>query len=127
MPGFPPAVLEHYRRPRHQGALADASVTSEGMNPLCGDRIRVALKVQAGMVAEARFTGDACAVSVAAASLLMERLHGMPVGDAERLGEGDVLALIGGEIPPARLACARLPLRVVHDGLRAWRDAAGGA
>ena len=123
MAPFPPAVLEHFRRPRHRGALAGASVTSEGANPLCGDRIRVALRVEGGAVAEARFTGDACAVSVAAASLLMERLHGMPVTDAERLEEGDVLALIGGEIPAGRLACARLPLRVMHDGLRAWRAA----
>ena len=123
MAPFPPAVLEHYRRPRHRGALAGASVTSEGANPLCGDRIRVALRVEGEAVAAARFTGDACAVSVAAASLLMERLHGMPVADAERLEEQDVLALIGGEIPAGRLACARRPRRVLPDGLRAWRAA----
>lgn len=122
---FPPAVLEHYRRPRHRGALSGATVTSEGANPLCGDRIRVALRVEGGTVTEARFAGDACAVSVAAASLLMERLHGMAVAEAERLEERDVLALIGGEIPAGRLACVRLPLRVAHDGLRAWRAAAG--
>jgi nitrogen fixation NifU-like protein len=121
-PLYSATILEHFRRPRNFGALAAADVVHEGANPLCGDRIRVELKLDGGVVTEARFRGDACAISTAAASLLMGRLHGMTVSDVERLGERDVLAMLDAEIAPARLACARLPLRVVHDGLRAFGD-----
>jgi len=122
MPLYSHTILDHYRRPRNYGALVGADVVHEGANPLCGDRIRFELRLQDDVVSEARFRGDACAISTAAASLLTERLRGMAVPDVERLGEGDVLAMLDAEIAPARLACARLPLRVVHDGLRAHRE-----
>lgn len=114
-------IMEHYRHPRHFGALSAPDVSHEGANPLCGDRIRVELTVSGGAVSQARFKGDACAIGVAAASLLMERLEGMALADVERLGDGDVLAMLGAEIAPARIACARLPLRVAQEGIRAYR------
>lgn len=103
-------IMEHFRRPRNQGPLPAADVTREGANPLCGDRIRIELAMHDGRIADARFTANACAISVAAASLLTERVRGMAATDVRAIREDKVLADLGSPIPPARRACAMLPL-----------------
>ena len=79
-------IMEHFRRPRNHGSLPGAHVAREGANPLCGDRIRVELAVRDGVVADARFTANACAISVAAASLLTERIRGMSPAGVRTIG-----------------------------------------
>ena len=103
-------IMEHFRRPRNQGPLPGADVAREGANPLCGDRIRVELALRDGVVADARFTANACAISVAAASLLTERVRGMVAADVRAIGEDEMVAALGSDIPSARHACAVLPL-----------------
>ena len=101
-------ITEHFRRPRNQGSLPDATASAEVANPLCGDRIRVAVLVDGGRIAEARFVANACAICVAAASLLTEHVRGMPPDDAMRFGDDGLLALVG-TVPAARTRCATLP------------------
>ena len=80
------AIVEHFRRPRNYGALPNATSDAEGVNPLCGDRVRVAVLMDAeGAIAVARFTANACAICVASASLLTEHVRGMPRTDAAPL------------------------------------------
>jgi nitrogen fixation NifU-like protein len=106
-------IMEHFRRPRNQGPLPAADVVREGANPLCGDRIRIELALEDGQVTEARFTANACAISVAAASLLTERVRGMSAADIRAIRDDEMVAALGGEIPPARRACAVLPLTTI--------------
>jgi nitrogen fixation NifU-like protein len=103
-------IMEHFRRPRNHGPLAAADAAREGANPLCGDRVRIELAVRDGRVVEARFTANACAISVAAASLLTERVRGMAAADVRAIGVEEMLTALGGGIPQARQACALLPL-----------------
>jgi nitrogen fixation NifU-like protein len=103
-------IMEHFRRPRNHGPLPAADIAREGANPLCGDRIRIELMMRDGCVADARFTANACAISVAAASLLTERVRGMAAADVLAIPHEEMLSALGGEIPPARRACAILPL-----------------
>lgn len=110
-------IMEHFRRPRNQGPLPGADVAREGANPLCGDRIRVELAVRDGIVADARFTANACAISVAAASLLTERVRGMSAADAHAIEDRELILALGSEIPPARHACAVLPLTTLRSAL----------
>jgi nitrogen fixation protein NifU and related proteins len=110
-------IMEHFRRPRNQGPLAGADVAREGANPLCGDRIRVELAVRDGVVADARFTANACAISVAAASLLTERIHGMATADVQEIRDDEMISALGSEIPAARHACAVLPLTTLRSAL----------
>ena len=109
---YTPLVLEHFRHPRNSGALPAPTASHEGVNPLCGDRIRVEIAVDGDHITAARFRADACAVTVAAASLLTERVTG------ESLTEDDALALIGAELPPARRRCGTLPLEVLQGAVR---------
>jgi nitrogen fixation protein NifU and related proteins len=115
-------IMEHFRRPRNQGPLPAADVVREGANPLCGDRIRIELTVQEGQVTEARFTANACAISVAAASLLTEQVRGMSAADVRAIREEQVLADLGSAIPAARRACAMLPLTTMVAALAAVRE-----
>lgn len=103
-------VMEHFRRPRNHGPLSAPDVVREGANPLCGDRVRIELAVRAGRITEARFTANACVISVAAASLLTERVRGMSTADVHAIGEDDILQSLGGHVPDGRRACAVLPL-----------------
>ena len=110
-------ILEHFRRPRNFGDLAAAGVVQEALNPVCGDRVRVSLKLAGGVVEAMSFKGDACAITIAAASLLSERIRGMPTVEIEAIGRDEMLELLGAEIPPARLRCALLPLEAVQAGI----------
>lgn len=110
-------VMEHFRRPRNQGRLADPDVAREGSNPLCGDRVRIELAIRDGSIADARFTANACAISVAAASVLTERVRGMASAAASAITDDELCAALGDEIPAARRACAVLPLATMRAAL----------
>jgi nitrogen fixation protein NifU and related proteins len=118
---FGTTILEHFKRPRNRGALAAPDVSQEGFNALCGDRVRMELALSADVVREARFTADACAISIAAASLLTERLRGLSLSDAEHIMAEELIAALGAEIPAARRACALLPLTTLQTGIQVYR------
>ena len=90
-------ILDHSRHPRHFGALIPHTHMAEGHNPLCGDRVKVFLQVDAGgHINDVSFDGRGCAISVASASLMTELLQGRTIAQAERL-MGGFLALVKGE------------------------------
>jgi nitrogen fixation NifU-like protein len=103
-------ILEHYRRPHNFGVLEAPTVSYEGANPLCGDRITMMLGIRDGIVAEVGFTGRGCAISQASASLLTDEIKGKSVQQVAKMTSADVLELLGIEISPARLKCALLSL-----------------
>jgi len=90
-------ILDHSRHPRHFGALAGASHMAEGHNPLCGDKVKIYLSVDAdGKIENVSFEGRGCAISVASASLMTDMLKGRTVEQAEEL-MGGFLHLVKGE------------------------------
>jgi nitrogen fixation NifU-like protein len=101
-------ILQHYRTPKNFGPLPDANREGEESNPLCGDHITVRLKVDPGSekISEIRFEGDGCAISVASASMLTEKVAGLTVEQAGKLTRDDVLQLLGIPLSPARIKCA---------------------
>lgn len=124
---YGPTLLDHFRRPRNQGAMRAPTISEEGANPLCGDRVRIELRVEGGMVAEARFTANACAICVAAASMLTELVRGAPVEEVGTLTVDDVVRALSATVPAMRMNCLRLPLTILHAAvLRLERAAAPG-
>jgi nitrogen fixation NifU-like protein len=106
-------ILDHSRHPRQFGALAGATHSHEGFNPLCGDKVKVYLAVdEQGRIADASFEGRGCAISVASASLMMEMLKGRSVEEAELL-MGGFLKLAKGEDAAALDADDRERLEVM--------------
>ena len=78
-------ILDHNRRPRNFHALADASHSAEGYNPLCGDRLTLYLKVSGDRIEDISFEGAGCAISKASASLMTDALKGRTVAEAREL------------------------------------------
>jgi nitrogen fixation NifU-like protein len=111
-------IAEHFRRPRNYGTLPDAAAEAEGVNPLCGDRVRLAVILDSeGSVSSARFTANACAICVAAASLLTDSVRGMSRDAAAALSDEDTLLVIGDGVPAARRRCATLPVETLRRAL----------
>lgn len=106
-------ILDHYRNPRNSGTLDSADASFEDNNPLCGDKIRMDLRLRDGIIDEIKFAGRGCAISQASASLLTEAVKGKSVKDVEKLSKEDVLENLGISISPARLKCALLGLKVL--------------
>jgi nitrogen fixation NifU-like protein len=109
-------LLDHYQHPRNKGRLdaVDAVgstqiISAEKYNPLCGDRVTVQARVQAGKIVEARFDGRGCALCLGAASILTGMLEGRELEDLRGLGQAEFLAELEAPIRPARLKCALLP------------------
>ena len=112
-------IQDAYRYPRHRGELARPTHSYEDENPLCGDMLRVQLRVEEGCIAEAKFQGRGCAISQAAAELLLERVESQPVTVVGGLNKDAVLEELGlPAISPARLKCALLPMEVLKGALR---------
>jgi nitrogen fixation protein NifU and related proteins len=120
---FRAIVLEHFRHPRNRGPLDDATAMAEGANPLCGDRIRLQLRVHDATIADARFTADACAICIASASMLTEHVRGMSVDHAGLVDAHWIHQALEGEPPPGRARCATLPLDTLRRALDAARAA----
>lgn len=114
-------LLDHFRRPRNYGSLAEPNISNEQFNPLCGDRIRIELKLEESVVSEARFKGDGCAISIAAASLLTELITGENIEAISGLTDERLIAALESDIKPARRQCALLALQALREGLTSHR------
>jgi nitrogen fixation protein NifU and related proteins len=119
-------ILDHYRRPHNFGHLDQVDAQAEDLNPLCGDQIRMELKLDDGVVSDVRFSGRGCAISQASASMLTERIKGMRLSDVATLSKDVVLEDVGIGISPTRMKCAMLGLRVLKSAaigeLAGWPD-----
>jgi len=114
LPVFSRTILEHYRHPRNFGDLEDADMRGEANNPLCGDRIRIAARLEDGRIAEVRFRAEACAICTAAASILTEWMRNEPPAAAAAHTEDEIIAALDADIPIERRRCATLPIEAVR-------------
>jgi nitrogen fixation NifU-like protein len=93
-------ILEHYHHPRYKGALPDANLIGEGMNPLCGDEVTLYLKTDGDRIVEAHFDGRGCSISQASASMLTEAIRGLTLEEAQVLQERVKAMLTGAPHEP---------------------------
>jgi molybdenum cofactor cytidylyltransferase len=114
-------LVDHFRHPRNRGSLANATISEEGVNRLCGDRVRIELLLDGQLVREAMFNANACALCVAASSVLTELVRGAPLDEVDTLTVDDLLRTLGAQVPEARRNCVRLPLTVLHAGVMLHR------
>ena len=134
-------ILDHYRRPRNRGALEHPTQRVEGMNPVCGDEIRLDLDIEQGVVKDIAFDGQGCSISQSSASMLTERLKGRPIAEVKQvIGKframlidgsspdpelGDLESLEGVAKLPVRVKCALLCWNVLQQGIEQSNTAPG--
>ena len=114
-------LLDHFRNPRNYGSLQSPDTAYEEFNPLCGDRVRIELKINDNRIAAARFVGDGCAISIAAASLLTELVLGAEIGQGVLISDEDLLSSLKSEIKPSRMKCALLPLEALRSCIKIYK------
>jgi nitrogen fixation NifU-like protein len=125
-------ILDHYRQPRNAGRLPAANRTAEGFNPLCGDRVKLYLQVEDGVIRDASFEGSGCAIATASASLmtesikgkredealqLLEKIHGMVAGGSTAEEAGKLQVFAGVHEFPQRVKCATLAWHTLRAAL----------
>jgi len=111
-------IVDRYKNPQYKGKLEPNDITFEDDNPLCGDHIRVDLRIdEDGNVTEAAFNGYGCAISQASADLLIESIQGKHLNEVKSLTKEDIIELLGLELSPVRLKCALLSLKVLKAGV----------
>ncbi len=111
-------ILDHGMNPRHKGVVNPATLDFEMRNPLCGDRLRLTLRVNAEQViTHIGWDGEGCAVSQAAASMLGERILGLSIDEVKHIGKEDVFDMLGIPLTANRVKCALLGLKALHVGL----------
>ena len=106
---FSEAVLDHFRNPRNAGELPGATVTVEVSNPVCGDVLKLAARIEEDRVLEARFLCRGCTTSIACASLLTEKIVGRSIAEAQGLTPEWLSQALGG-LPPATFHGALLAI-----------------
>jgi nitrogen fixation protein NifU and related proteins len=129
-------IMDHYKKPRNKGSLDENSVTIDMNNPTCGDRIHLTLKVEDGIVQDAKFDGEGCSISMSSASMMTELVKGKKIDEALELADifskmmtgdeydtekydlGDVEALQGVAKFPARIKCATLAWKAMEKGVK---------
>ncbi|MGM0836199.1 MAG: Fe-S cluster assembly sulfur transfer protein SufU [Bacillota bacterium] len=129
-------IMDHYKNPRNKGKLEEDGITIDMNNPTCGDRIHLTLKVEDGKVADAKFDGEGCSISMASASMMTQAVKGLEVEkalalsqifydmmlgkeyDDEDLDLGDIEALQGVAKFPARIKCATLAWKAMEKGVK---------
>lgn len=126
-------ILEHYKRPHHHGSLDDANVVEEGVNPSCGDELRLYLRIESDRIVDVRFEGEGCAISQASASMMTDAIKGRDLAGARTLSDsfkamiqgdppaaelGDLTLLRGVSKLHARVKCATLPWTTLDVALK---------
>ena len=129
-------IMDHYKNPRNKGSLEEDSVTIDMNNPTCGDRIHLTLKVEDGIVKDAKFDGEGCSISMSSASMMTQIIKGKKIEEALELADifskmmlgeefdvdkydlGDVEALQGVAKFPARIKCATLAWKAMEKGVK---------
>lgn len=100
-------VLEHFRNPHNPGSLEDATATVEAVNPVCGDVLRLSVRVSDGRIETARFKTQGCVASIAASSMLTDLLKGKTLPEARSITPEKISTALGG-LPPATFHAAEL-------------------
>ena len=128
-------IMDHYKNPRNKGSLEENNVTIDMNNPTCGDRIHLTLKMNDGVVEDAKFDGEGCSISMSSASMMTQIVKGKKLEEALELADifskmmlgedfddekydlGDVEALQGVSKFPARIKCATLAWKAMEKGV----------
>ncbi|OQA45946.1 MAG: NifU-like protein [Chloroflexi bacterium ADurb.Bin325] len=106
-------ILDHYKNPRHFGHLEHPTLTYHDSNPFCGDEITLELKIEDNKIVDAAFSGHGCAISRAAASMMIDEIIGKPLSELKEWTKDEILDLLGIEVGPVRMKCALLPLKAM--------------
>jgi len=116
-------VIDHFSNPRNVGEIADASGVGEVGNVVCGDILRVYIKVKDGTLDDVKYMTFGCGAAVASGSMLTTLAKGKTIEEAQRLTNKDVADALGG-LPPQKLHCSNLAADALQKAIENWQQQA---
>lgn len=114
-------VLDHFKNPRNQGKLEDANAVAQKGNPVCGDVMKIYLKIEDGVIKDAKFETLGCAAAIAVSSLLTEYIKGMTLEEAKKVTKDDIIREADG-LPPAKVHCSMLGIDAALAALKNYEE-----
>jgi len=114
------AVRDHFENPRNAGEVPDADAVGYETNPVCGDTMRLTLRINGARIAEARFQASGCPAAIAASSVCTEMIRGLSLAEAEALTKEQYAAELGG-LPPGKMHCSVLAADAVRAAAADYR------
>lgn len=110
-------ILDHFKNPKNKGRITKPTKKAESYNALCGDKLKIYLKISKGKITEAKFDGEGCAISQASADMLTDKLIGKTTKQIKDLSPNDIYKMLGIEISPGRAKCALLSLETAKKAI----------
>ncbi len=114
-------ILDHYKSPRNYGELTNPDISQELGNPICGDKIRLDLKLEGHLIKDIKFSGQGCTISQAAASILTEEVINKDLEYIDSFKSEEMFEIIKAEVSPIRYDCALLALKVLKTAIKSFR------
>lgn len=105
-------IVDRYQNPRNRGVVKGGIEAGEA-NMLCGDKLKISVRIKEGMVEEAKFEGGGCAVSMAAVDMLLDDIKGKSLLEVKKMSGREIEKMLGVELTPVRKKCAYLGLEVI--------------
>jgi nitrogen fixation protein NifU and related proteins len=121
---YNPVVLDHLTHPRNAGEMEDPDGIGNATNPVCGDTMRLFIRVSAGRIAEATFQTFGCGAAIASSSMTTEMIKGKTIEEALRISDQDVVDALGG-LPPTKLHCSVLAEQALKAAVANYRARKG--
>jgi len=117
-------VMEHFRNPRNVGEILDADGVGTVGNPICGDMMRISIKVEDDRIADIKFKTFGCGAAIAVSSMITELAKGKTLDEAVKITRGDVADELGG-LPPVKMHCSNLAADALHEAIKDYRKRRG--
>lgn len=111
-------IIEHAKNPHHNGEILNADIIQDAVNLSCGDSLKLYISFEGDVVSNASFDGVGCAISTAAASMLMDEILGKSINELKIITPGDIYTMLGIEISPGRSNCALLAYGALEKALK---------
>lgn len=114
-------VIEHFKNPHNQGVIEDADAVGMEGNPVCGDVMKIYIKVEGDTIEDVKFETLGCAAAIAVSSSLTDLVKGKKLDEALKITKDEIVNDLGG-LPPVKIHCSMLGVEALHKAIKEYRD-----
>ncbi len=110
-------VMQEFRNPQNMGEITDADGVGTVGNPVCGDVMKVFIKVEGPVISDVKFKTYGCVAAIATSSMMTQLVKGKTIIEARKLTKQDIINALGGEIPPVKVHCSMLAVDALNKAI----------
>ncbi len=114
-------VIDHFKNPHNQGEIKDADAVGQAGNPICGDVMKIYLKVRDNVIKDIKFETLGCAAAIAVSSCLTDLVKGKTLDEALALTKDKIVEDLGG-LPPVKIHCSMLGVEALHEAIKEYKS-----